>query len=195
LADLLCNQNIPVKIISGVPGSGKTKFAISYGLEFLRKGLYKSIFVVRHNVGIGKENGFLKGTKEEKILGWFGFLEDNLSDYQYTLEEMIERGMLEIEAVEYLKGRDIKNSFIIIDECEDLTEAQFKVIGERVSSGSVICFVGDYNQTTQEMFKKNSGLLRAIQNITGYVEVGMVNFDSYEDNMRGAVSKLFSHIY
>ena len=66
--------------------------------------------------------------------------------------------MVEVDGVEYMKGRDLKNSFIIVDESEDLTIDQFRVLGERVSTDSVICFIGDFNQTTQEKYKKNNGL-------------------------------------
>ena len=196
LADLLSNKNIPIKIIAGVPGSGKSKISIVFGYHFISKGEYQKIFLVRHNVGIGEKNGFLKGTKEEKIRGWLGFFEDNLDDKQETIEEMCSSGSLVLEGVEYIKGRDLKNSWILIDECEDLSEDQFKVIGERVSYGSSICFVGDYDQVTQEKYKNSNGLKRAIRTLAGNPLCGIIVFDNKEtDNVRSETSKVFSSIY
>jgi len=83
-----------------------------------------------------------------------------------------------------------------IDESEDLTEDQFKMIGERVSAGSVINFVGDYNQVTESKYSKNSGLKRAIKNLAGNPKVGIIVFDDNEkDNVRSEVSKVFTSVY
>jgi len=195
LFDLLSNKNIPIKIIAGVPGSGKSKISIVFGSHFLNRGDYERIFLVRHNVGIGEKNGYLKGTKEDKIMGWLGFFRDNW-DGQETIEELCSNGSIELEGVEFIKGRDIQNSWCMIDECEDLTESQFKVIGERVSYGSAICFIGDYEQVTQEKYKQSNGLIRAIKNLAGNPHCGIVVFDDKEnDNVRSEVSRIFTNIY
>jgi PhoH-like ATPase len=196
LADLLLDMNVPIKIICGVAGSGKSKMSIMYGLSFLAKQEYNKIFVIRHNVGVGEKNGYLPGDKFEKIKAWLGFFEDNIEDSLLTIEDMRDRRMLDTDAVEFIKGRDLKNSWIIVDECEDLTQEQFKLIGERVSEGSCICFVGDYEQTTQDKFKNNSGIKRALENLAGNPLVGIIVFDDKEnDNLRSGVSKVFSCNY
>lgn len=196
LADLLCNQDIPIKIIAGVAGSGKTRMSMYYGFHFLKKGLYQKMFLVRHNVSVGEKNGYLPGDKFEKIRGWLGFFEDNLDDTQDSIEDLINKELLEVDNVEYMKGRDLKNCWALVDEAEDLTEDQFKMLGERVSAGGVICFVGDYEQTTQEKYRKDSGLLRALKSLPGHPKVGVVVFDDKEnDNVRSDVSKIFSYLY
>jgi predicted ribonuclease YlaK len=196
LCDLLLNMDVPIKIIAGVPGSGKSKICITFGLEYLLKGKYERLFIVRHNVSVGEKNGYLPGDKFAKIRGWLGYLEDNLDSSQYTIEEMVERKSMEVDNIEYLKGRDIKNSWIMADEAEDLTVEQFKMLGERVSAGSTICFIGDYEQTTQEKYKKNNGLVRAIDVLAGNPRVGIIVFDDKEnDNVRSEVSKVFTYLY
>lgn len=196
LCDLLSNSSIPIKIIAGVAGSGKTAICMRFGLYYLSKQTYSKIFLVRHNVSVGEKNGFLPGSKEEKIRPWLGFFEDNLDSVQYNVEEMISRGMLEVDSPEYMKGRDIKQSWIMIDEAEDLSEDQFKMLGERISTGSVICFIGDYEQTTQEKYKKSSGLIRAINKLAGNSNVGIIVFDDkLNDNVRSEASKVFSYLY
>jgi predicted ribonuclease YlaK len=194
--DLLSNTDIPIKILAGVPGAGKTAMAIRFAMYFLNKETYKHILIVRHNVGIGEKNGYLPGDKTEKIRAWLGFLDDNLDFIQYTLDELIDRDMIEIDSVEYMKGRDIKNTFIIIDEAEDLTTDQFRMLGERVSKDSAICFVGDEQQSTLEKFSRDNGLRHAIEVLGGNNLVGMIVFDDkLLDNMRSEASKIFSYYY
>jgi PhoH-like ATPase len=196
LFDLVSNNEIPIKLIAGVAGSGKSKVCIKYGLYLLDKGKFSKMFVIRHNVSVGEKNGYLPGDKFEKILGWLGFLEDNLDDVQSTVEELYKSKKIDVDSVEFLKGRDIKNAFILVDEAEDLTVEQFKMIGERVSAGSVICFVGDYEQTSQEKYVKNNGLIRAIENLSGDPLVGVVVFDDkLNDNVRSETSKVFTYKY
>jgi predicted ribonuclease YlaK len=162
----------------------------------IERGKHQKMFVVRHNVSVGEKNGYLKGNKNEKIEGWLGFLKDNMDSTQLTIQYMIDNGTLEVDGVEYLKGRDIKSSWMIIDEAEDLTEEQFKMIGERASDGSVICFVGDVEQVTQNLYKTNSGLSRAINKLKGNPLVGVVVFDDNEnDNVRSDVSRVFTTVY
>jgi predicted ribonuclease YlaK len=194
--DLMLNRNIPVKIIAGVAGSGKTKIVLNYGFYYLDKGWVNKIFIIRHNVSVGEKNGYFRGTKIDKALEWMGCIKDNIDDHQETLEEFITKGIVEVDVVESIKGRDIKNAWIIIDECEDLTEEQFKLIGERVSQGSYICFVGDYNQTSQDKYKKNNGLLRAFNSLINIEDVGFIVFDNPEtDDVRSKVSKIFASKY
>lgn len=194
--DLMSNKDIKCKIVSGVPGSGKTVIALKYGFYFMGKGLVKRLFIIRHNVSVGEKNGYLPGKKEEKIAAWLGCIEDNLDDRQNTLEELIQKNVIEVEAVETIKGRDIKNSWIIVDEAEDLTEEQLKVIGERVSEGSYICFIGDYNQTSQEKYKSNSGFKRAFEKLKGRPLFGFMSFDNaLEDDVRSEISKEFAYYY
>lgn len=196
LFDLLSNRNIPIKIIAGVAGSGKSKITISHGLHFVQKGEYGKIFIVRHNVSVGEKNGYVKGSKLEKAMAWLGFFEDNIDDQQLNMTDMFDRKILDTDFLEAMKGRDLKNAFIIVDEAEDLTIEQFKMMGERSSYESSICFVGDYNQTTQEKYKTNSGLSRAIEKLAGNPLVGIIVFDDVNfDNVRSEASKVFTSIY
>lgn len=195
MCDLLANASIPIKIICGCAGSGKSYATMKFGMHYLMKGIYSKFFVIRHNVSVGEKNGYLPGDKFQKIRGWLGFFEDNLDGIQ-TIEELFEKQMLDVDSPEYMKGRDLKNAWILVDEAEDLTEDQFKMIGERVSAGSILCFVGDYDQTTQDKYKKFSGIKRAINRLAGNELVGIIVFDDIEkDNVRSDASKVFSYLY
>ena len=76
--DLLNRDSIPGKIIFGCAGAGKTKMALKFGFDYLKDEKVRRIMLLRHNVSLGEKNGYLKGTKEEKILGWLGCIQDNL---------------------------------------------------------------------------------------------------------------------
>lgn len=196
LSDMLSNFDIPVRIITGVAGSGKTKMTVKYGLHFLEKGKISKIFFTRHNSPIGEPIGATPGSVNEKVRVWLGCLADNLDDYVYTIEEMLERDMLEVDAIAMMKGRDLKNCWIIVDEAEDLTANQFKMLGERCSSGSVINFIGDTGQITQEKYKRDNGLNRAIDSLKGNPLVSMLSFnDPDKDNFRSKASKVFTNYY
>ncbi len=109
---------------------------------------------------------------------------------------MLEKKILDVDSPEFMKGRDIKNAWILVDEAEDLTEDQFKMIGERASEGSVLCFVGDYDQITQDKYKKYSGIKRAINNLTDNPLVGIIVYDDLKnDNVRSESIKVFSYLY
>lgn len=194
--DMLGRDDIKVKIMFGVAGCGKTKMALRFGFDYMRDGKVDKIFIIRHNVSVGEKNGFLKGSKEEKILGWLGCIKDNIDDRQESIEQLITFEKIEVEAVEYIKGRDIKNAWIIIDESEDLTEEQFKVIGERVSEGSYICYIGDIEQTSQKQYKDNNGLKRGINSLAGDPLVSIIGMEDKDlDNVRSNVSRLFTYKY
>jgi predicted ribonuclease YlaK len=85
----------------------------------------------------------------------------------------------------------LKNCFIIVDEAEDLTEDIFKMLGERVSSGSYITFVGDIKQVSKDKYAKNNGLNR-IFNLRGCPIFGAVEL---KDDVRSDVSHIFATIY
>ena len=192
---MLSNMNIPIRIISGIAGSGKTKLTVKHGLHFLAKGTFNKIFFVRHNVSVGEPIGALPGTLLQKMRAWLGCLADNLDDYMYTIEEMVDREILEIDAVALMKGRDIKNAWIIVDEAEDLTLEQFKMLGERTSGGSVINFIGDTKQTTSDKYKKDNGMTQIIERLKGNRLVSIISFDSPEDdNFRSPASKVFTSL-
>jgi len=189
--DLMSNNDIKIKILAGIAGSGKTKIAIKYGLEKLLNEEIKTLFIVRQPSPVGEEVGYFKGDKITKVLNWSNPIKDNLDDTQMTLEEMIDKEKVEIDIPALMKGRDIKNAWIIVDEAEDLTEEQFKMLGERVSKGSYIIFTGDINQIAKNQYKKNNGLLR-VYNLRGIEEFGCVEL---LDDVRSKTSKIFANLY
>ena len=128
--DLLMDPNIAVVTLVGKAGSGKTLCAVAAGLKQIMEGkkshepLYKKLVVSRPVQPMGKDIGFLPGSMEEKMAPWLAPIQDNLKFLmgdQTTLEMYMEKGIIEMEALTYIRGRSIANAFIIIDEAQNLS--------------------------------------------------------------------------
>jgi len=150
--DLLMNADIPLVSIVGKAGCGKTMLAIAAGLE-QTIGLdnkYSRLIVSRPVQPMGKDIGFLPGTLEEKMSPWLRPIQDNLQflmgNDKITLEMYMQKGVIEIEAITYIRGRSIANAYIIIDEAQNLSMHEIKTIITRVGEGSKVVLTGDIEQ-------------------------------------------------
>ena len=131
---------------------------------------YKRLVVSRPVMPMGKDIGFLPGSLEEKMAPWLAPVQDNLKfltgDDQTTLESYKEKGLIEIEALTYIRGRSIANAFIVIDEAQNLTAHEIKTILTRVGEGTKIVLTGDIehidNIYVNEM---SSGLTHAVEKL------------------------------
>jgi PhoH-like ATPase len=190
LFDLLDNNNIPVKFAVGIAGSGKTRAAITYGLEKVKAGEFQRLFIVKQPAPASEhELGYLKGTKEDKMRSWMGSVFDNLQGGEMEAEYMIQRGQLEFDVVAYMLGRDLQSSFIIVDEAQLLTKNQVKLLGSRVSQGSVIVFCGDYEQIFNKKYEKDNGLIAGVDLLK---DSGLTGAVTLTQSVRSKVAELFA---
>ena len=171
--DLLFDEEIKLLTLVGPSGTGKTLLALAAGLEQLR-GLgspatarYDKLIVTRPVQPVGKDIGFLPGTLEEKMEPWIAPIRDNLnflmdskrnrpkrkvrserheSDESMYLKLMQEKGLIEIEAITFIRGRSIPNAFIVIDEAQNLSMHELKTIITRVGDNTKIILTGDIEQ-------------------------------------------------
>lgn len=189
--DLLNNTSIPIKIIAGTYGSGKTllntKMATYHVLE---KGNYGKIMMVRNPIGSGEEIGFLQGNKDKKTEGFFKPIIQHLEGGEQEAEYLEQRGQLLREIPFYMKGLSINDTFILVDEAEDLDTKLIKLIGTRLGCRSVVTFSGDYNQS-EDKYKANNGLLAAINKLKGDPLVGIIVLDR---DVRSEASRVFAKI-
>jgi len=154
--ELLMDETVPVVTLIGRAGSGKTLCAIAAGLEQTLEyngeksnAPYKRVIVSRPVQPMGKDIGYLPGTLEEKMLPWISPIKDNLEFLMGDKRNMdlyMDDGLIEIEALTYIRGRSIANAFIIIDEAQQLTKHEIKTILTRVGEGTKIVFTGDIEQ-------------------------------------------------
>jgi PhoH-like ATPase len=149
--NLLMDPAVSVVSLIGRAGSGKTLLALAAGLEqTLEKSLYNQIIVTKPVQPVGKDIGFLPGTMQEKMDPWIAPIKDNLKflfkNDKINLDMYLENGQIEVEAMTYIRGRSITNSFIIIDEVQNMTRHEIKTVLTRVGEGTKIVLTGDIEQ-------------------------------------------------
>lgn len=189
--DLVYNPDIPIKIISGTYGSGKTLIGSRIGVFMTKElGYYRRVFCIRNPIGSGQEIGFLPGSKNDKIEDFFKALEDNLEGGEQEVERLYRDGMLEFEIPFYIKGRSLENSFILVEEAEDLSVKELKLVGSRIGKNSVICFCGDYKQA-EKPYISNNGLIKLINETKNNKLVGCVVL---KEDVRSSASKVFAEL-
>ncbi|EYE88061.1 hypothetical protein Q428_09870 [Fervidicella metallireducens AeB] len=189
--DLLNNTNIPIKILAGNYGSGKTLLSVEMGLyHVLKKGHYSKLMLIRNPIGSGEAIGYLPGSKEDKVGDFYKPMLQYLEGGEQQLVRMIQQGQIEMEIPFFLKGLTISSSFTIVDEAEDLDLKTLKLIGTRISSSSCIVFAGDYKQAEYKYIKSN-GLLQLIEKTKGNPLVGVVVL---KEDVRSEASKVFANL-
>lgn len=201
--DLLMDATIPLITLVGKAGSGKTLLAIAAGISQTisdpfsgEDPLYNKIVVSRPVQPLGKDIGYLPGTMEEKMHPWLMPLQDNLQfllgNDKATLEEYMEKGIIEIEALTYIRGRSISNAYIIIDEAQNLSLHEIKTILTRVGENTKIVLTGDIEQIDNVYVDETSnGLVHAVENFKEYDLSGHITLQKGE---RSSLATLASKI-
>jgi PhoH-like ATPase len=145
--------------------------------QVLEQGRYRRVSVYRPLVAVGRQElGFLPGDLNEKLAPWMAAVHDNLyalfSDAgvdgaRHAIDELIERGELEMASVTYLRGRSITGEFVIIDEAQNLELSTLKVILTRMSRDSKVVFCGDLTQVDNPYISPYGGMAALIEKFTG----------------------------
>lgn len=197
--DLLLDDSIKLVSITGAAGCGKTLLALAAGLSQVVGGKdhkYEHLIVSRPVQPMGKDIGFLPGTIEEKMDPWVAPIKDNLTfllgnrfkkhvskkhgepDREFKRDpyiDMLFQERIEIEALTYIRGRSIPNSFMIVDECQNLTVHELKTIITRIGDGTKIVLLGDLEQIDNagvDMF--TNGLTYAVEKFKDYKIAGHI---------------------
>jgi PhoH-like ATPase len=150
--DALFDPNIKLVTIIGLAGSGKTLLAAVAGIsQLIDTNMYKKLIMTRPVQPMGRDIGFLPGDIDDKMRPWMAPLQDNLElifshKGMSYLDMQREAGQIEIEALTYIRGRSIPNSFIIVDECQNLTLHEIKTVITRIGEGSKLVLTGDIMQ-------------------------------------------------
>lgn len=188
--DALFNNDLKVVCLIGKSGTGKTKSAISVGLELLKSSMYEKILLLRHAVESGESIGLLPGSKDDKMVnGWAGCFYDNLPGNRFEFEELIRQGRIEMESISLIKGRNLQKCFVIFDEAEDAFPEHIELVGSRLNDNSKLIVVGDYRQTSKAKFANNSGLLKLIDKAKGKDWFACIELLT---NGRGKVAEFFA---
>lgn len=194
-------EECPLTIVNGSAGTGKTLFALACGLEQVMDcKKYKRILVCRPNVTMDEEIGFLPGSEQDKISpllrGCYDNLEvllgnkdDDKESLNDKIAELFQRGYIQAQAIAYLRGRSITNTYIIIDEAQNATPNQILSIITRAGEGSKIVLMGDVNQIdAPRLDSQNNGLAYAIEKMKDSKLCQIVTFEEKECT-RSALAK------
>lgn len=190
--DLLTNKDITAVAILGGYGSGKSFLSMSMALYHVNeKGNQGKIIGIREASGEGKSVGFIPGGLDEKTGLFFAPLAQQLKGGMFEYESLVNRGIVETYIPFYLKGMTFDDSILVIDEAEDLTESQIRLIGTRVGKNSRIFFSGDYRQSL--ICKNlNNPLVKMCYALRGNPMFGCITLD---EDVRSETSKMFANLF
>lgn len=202
--DLLMDESINLVTIVGKAGTGKTLLALAAGLEqVVEKKKYKSLLVCRPVQPLGKDIGFLPGSKEEKMEPWIAPIKDNLrflltsdgrksKNSEVSLNYYFDRGLIEVEAMTYIRGRSIADAYMIIDEAQNLSAHELKTIITRVGEGTKIVLTGDVEQIDNMYVDSvSNGLAVAVERFKEHSIAGHITLKKGE---RSSLATLGSRI-
>jgi phosphate starvation-inducible PhoH-like protein len=154
----------PVVFAIGAAGTGKTFLAMAEGLELLREKKVQRLVLTRPAVEAGEALGFLPGDLNEKIYPYLRPLYDALHEMLEVeeAERLLERGIIEVAPLAYMRGRTLKNAFVILDEAQNTTCEQMLMFLTRLGEGSRCVVTGDPSQIDLKRHQR-SGLLEAVE--------------------------------
>jgi PhoH-like ATPase len=193
--ELLLRDSISLVTLVGQAGTGKTLLAIAAGLQKVaEEKICSRLLISRPVVPMGKDIGFLPGDVNEKLTPWMQPLYDNFDlifgtqdatgkpDYwRRGHEELIERGLLQIEPLTYIRGRTIPKQFLVVDEAQNLTPHEVKTILTRAGEGTKIILTGDPDQIDNPYVDAASnGLSYVVEQFKGEAIAGHITLTKGE---------------
>jgi phosphate starvation-inducible PhoH-like protein len=175
----------------GPAGTGKTYLAVVLAVTRLKEGAVKRIVLTRPAVEAGESLGFLPGDLQEKVDPYLRPLYDALNDVlgPDQVAKSLERGLIEIAPLAYMRGRTLDDSFIILDEAQNTTPEQMKMFLTRLGFGSKMVITGDVTQIDLPR-GKSSGLVEAARVLDGIEELGFIYFDEQDVVRHSLVQKI-----
>lgn len=196
--DLLLRDDIKLVTLVGPAGTGKTLLALACGMrKVFDEGTYSRILVSRPIMPLGRDIGYLPGTKEEKLFPWMQPIYDNLDflcastggESNETLKWVMDSKKIEMEAVTYIRGRSLPKMYIIIDEAQNLTPHEVKTIISRAGEGTKVILAGDPTQIDNPYLDKDSnGLTFTVGKFVNHHLYGHVFLDKTERSELAALA-------
>jgi len=193
--ELLLDPEVDLVTLIGQAGTGKTLLALAAGLTTtLNDERYEKLLVSRPVIPLGRDIGYLPGTKDEKMKLWMQPIFDNLSylmsllhngDEEETTQQMVSRLIknddVELEALTYIRGRSISKQYVVVDEAQNLTPHEVKTIISRVGEGTKMVLTGDPQQIDNPYLDSSSnGLTYTVERLKGRQGCGHVTLTKSE---------------
>jgi len=182
----------PLTIALGPAGTGKTYLAISAAVEALEGGSVSRMVLSRPAVEAGENLGFLPGDMREKLDPYLRPLYDALNDRlgPKRLRQHLDDGTIEIAPVAFMRGRTLNNSFVLIDEAQNCTYGQLKMLLTRLGWHSTMVITGDPDQT--DLLPDLSGLVTVGQRLEGLADVAVVRLSDKDVVRHPLVGRMLS---
>lgn len=190
--DILNNQDITIAAILGGYGSGKTALTMKMALYAVQeKGYQSQIVGIRSPIGEGVQVGWLPGDFEMKTNNFWKPLEQQLEGKEFELERLLQQGVLSTEIPFYLKGQTL-DGIILVDEAEDLTKKELRLVGTRIGQNSRIFLNGDYKQSVVSASAEGNALIQMCDAFKGNPAFGCIYLD---EDVRSSTSKMFAKLF
>jgi phosphate starvation-inducible PhoH-like protein len=172
LVDAIDAKNLILAL--GPAGTGKTYLAIAKAVEALEAGKVGRIVLSRPAIDAGESIGYLPGDVEDKLAPYLRPLYDALSDRlsMKRVRALISEGAIEIAPVGYMRGRTLNNAFVVIDEAQNCTYGQLKMLLTRLGWNSTMVVTGDPNQS--DLLPGVSGLAEVAERFEALANIGVV---------------------
>jgi PhoH-like ATPase len=201
--NLLLNDRISLVTLVGSAGTGKTLLALAAGLlKTLDEKKYRRVLVSRPIVPLGKDIGYLPGTKDEKLMNWMqpifdnlefildkGHLQNDTEEVDDKVQYLLDSHKLEMEALTYIRGRSIPKQYMIVDEAQNLTPHEIKTIVSRAGVGTKIVMTGDpYQIDNPYLDASSNGIVFLAERFKGHELAGHITLSKSERSPLAALA-------
>ena len=170
--DLLLDPDIGIISLGGRAGTGKSALALSAGLDaVLEKRLHKKVVIFRPLYAVGgQELGYLPGTENEKMSPWAQAVFDTLGALvsQQVIDEVVERGLIEVLPLTHIRGRSLHDSFVIVDEAQSLERGVLLTVLSRIGQGSRVVLTHDIAQRDNLRVGRHDGVVAVVESLKGH---------------------------
>ncbi len=180
-------RNSPQVIVTGSSGTGKTFMAATHAANLFTNKDITKIIITRPNVSVGKDLGYFRGNLEEKFSPWVAPIVDVLREkMKATFDTAVKNGSIEFIPISVMRGRSFKNAFIILDEAQNTTIPEMKMILTRIGENCRVVINGDIKQSD---ILQPSGLSKIIHLVKkGGMDVPIIEF-TVDDIVRSEICK------
>jgi len=190
--ELLFDENVELVTLVGQAGTGKTLLALAAALtQVIEEQRYERVLVSRPIIPLGRDIGYLPGSKEEKIGHWMMPIYDNLAylvslkggrgEVSKKVDDFLSSGIISLEALTYIRGRSIADQYLIVDEAQNLTPHEVKTIVSRAGEGTKVVMTGDpYQIDNPYLDSSSNGLTYTVERLKGKALCGHVTLTKSE---------------
>ena len=170
--DLLLDDSVGIVSLGGRAGTGKSALALCAGLEaVMERRIHKKVLIFRplYPVG-GQELGYLPGSEGEKMSPWAQAVFDTLGALvsQAVIDEIVDRGLIEVLPLTHIRGRSLHDSFVIVDEAQSLERGVLLTVLSRIGAGSRVVLTHDVAQRDNLRVGRHDGIVAVVETLKGH---------------------------